>query len=121
MFKLLWSALVGGGPGEWAALALGATLCLAGSFAGGALWQASRDVKAAVSAAPAAVAAQHDHDVTQHKAAVTADAGVKTADAARDKKLDAVLAALAAKPAPDPQKNCIMPPDVVELLNDAGH
>jgi len=121
MFKLLWSALVGGGPGEWAALALGAAVALGGAFAGGALWQASRDVKAAVSAAPAAVAAQHDHDVAQHQADTDTDTKVKAADADRDAKFDRLLAALAAKPQPTPQNNCVMPPDVVELLNDAGH
>lgn len=121
MFKLAWTALVGGGPWEWAALALGVVLVLGGTFGAGALWQASRDVKAAVSAAPAAVAAQHDHDVKKHNDAVAADTTVKTADAERDKKLAAILAALAAKPKPTPQNNCAMTPDVVELLNDAGH
>lgn len=125
MFKLAWTAIVGGGPWEWAALALGVVLVLGGAFGAGALWQASRDVKAAVSAAPAAVAAQHDHDVKNHNDAVAGDAPIKAADKARDDKLTAILAALAAKPKPlpsaDPQKSCAMTPDVVELLNDAAH
>lgn len=125
MFKLLFSSIAGGGPYEWAALALGVVLALGGSFAGGALWEAGRLVKVEANAAPAAAKVQHDHDVQVHTDAVKADAPIKQADQERDKRLDAILLALASKPAPqpspDPQKNCVMPRDVVQLLNDAGH
>lgn len=120
MLKLIWAALVGGGPVEWAALAAAVVLVLAASFASGALWQASRDVQAAVRATPTAVAAQHNHDAQQHAVAVATDTQVRGADTARDKKFDALMTLLIAKSAV-PQKTCDMPPDVVQLLNDAAH
>lgn len=120
MLKLFWTVIADGNPWEWAALALGVVMILAASFASGALWQAARDVRTAVAATPTAVAAQHQHDVKQHGAAVVTDTKVKAADADRDKKFDALLALLIARSS-NPEKTCDMPPDVVQLLNDAAH
>jgi hypothetical protein len=117
MFKAIFASLIGGGPWEWLALALGVMVLFGGTFAAGAAWQSSRDMKVVASIAPTAIKAQHDQDVKQHKAATAANAIIVAHDADADKKLDAVLARLAQI---KPDKNCNLPSDAVKALNDAG-
>lgn len=128
MFKLIWSAVIGGGPAEWAILGLGAMFALGGAFgagyavaSGGAI---TRIATVASTAGPAAAKAQEKHDSTEHAAATAKSGEVKQADAAHDAKNLPIYQHIAAAsiPTPDnPKKSCDVSVDVIKDLNEAGH
>lgn len=132
MFKLLFSAVAGGGPMEWAALALGAVLLLGGTFAAGALWESTRVATAQAEVlahvAGDAAKAQHDRDVKAVDDAKTAS-DLATARAQASDAAYAVLAAslkhlprvtVGTPPATDPHL-CDYTPEALDILNKAGH
>lgn len=124
MFKLIWGAVVGGGPAEWAILGLGAVLALGGSFAGGALWEANKSVTSiatvASNAGGIAAKAQKDADVKAHDNAVNANVPIKAANTAHDNRVEVIYHNIITKEQV-PAKNCDLQPDVIKLLNEAGH
>lgn len=132
MFKLLFSAIAGGGPMEWAALALGAALLLGGAFTGGVLYEsghvATAQAEVLASTAAKAAKAQHDQDqqaITDAKAASDAATARHDAGDTIAAKVAAALKALprvtvSAPPANDPHA-CDYSTDALKALNDAGH
>lgn len=132
MFKLLFSAIAGGGPMEWAALALGAVLLLGSTFAAGALWESTRvaTAQAEVLAKTAAVAAkaQHDQDLQALADAKKASDDAIAAKAASDANYALLAASLkhlprvtvGTPPATDPHL-CDYTPEALDILNKAGH
>lgn len=122
MFGSLWLAIIGGGPAEWAGLALGAFLLLSASFAGGAFYEANH---IASQGTAIAVKAQHDHDVKQHAVAVVAGKQVEVRHATGDAKAKIIIHTIhdlktvtVGTPA-DPHA-CDLTPEALQLLNDAG-
>jgi hypothetical protein len=114
MFKLIWAAVIGGGPAEWAALGLSATLVLGGAFGAGFYACSHMQAKAVAKA----VVAQEKHDVKQHQVATKVSEKIT----GQDKKQAARIIYIT-KTIHDiePQNNCALDPDVAKLLNEAGH
>lgn len=128
MFKLIWGAVVGGGPAEWAILGLGALLALGGAFGAGYAVASKGAITSiatvASTAGTVAAKAQEKHDTTEHVAATGKSAEVRTADAGHDAKNLPIYQHIAgiSTPTPsDPQKSCDVSVDVIKDLNEAGH
>lgn len=132
MFKLLFSAITGGGPAEWAILALGIVLALGGSFAGGALWEsghvATLQAKVLTDAKAIAAKDQHDADVkaiadakkvSDDAVAAKADSDAKYALLA--KSLHALPRVTVGAPPANNPTLCDLSPDALTILNKAGH
>lgn len=128
MFKLIWGAVVGGGPTEWAILGLGAVLALGGAFGAGYAVASKGAITSiatvASTAGTTAAKAQEKHDSGEHVAATAKSGEVKAADAKHDAKNLPVYQAIATASisTPDnPKKSCDVPVDVIKDLNEAGH
>lgn len=127
MFKLIWSAVVGGGPMEWAAIALGVVVALGGAFGAGYAVASNGAIKTiatvATTAATTSAKAQETHDIKEHNASSTKSASVKTEDQKHDAKSLPIYEAIskASVPLPDAPKNsCEVSVDVIKDLNAAG-
>lgn len=117
MFKLLWSALVGGGPSQWAILGLGAFLALGGAFGAGYAVASQGAIKTVATVAAKAAKAQEKHDTEQHNAASTKSASVKAEDKKHDAKVAPIYQDIARA---TPQNSCEVSVDVLKDLNAAG-
>lgn len=120
MLKLLWSAILGGGPAAWGGIALGVTLALGGAFAGGAFYEANH---IATNNTTVAVNAQHVHDVKAHKVAVIAGKAVEVRHAAGDAATAPIIRYIHDLPRitiVDDTK-CNLTPEALDALNRAGH
>jgi hypothetical protein len=120
MLKLIWSAIVGGGPAAWGGIALGVFLALGGAFAGGAFYEANH---IATTGTVKAVAAQHEHDVKAHTVAVTAGKAADQRHAKGDAATKPIIQYIHDLPRitiVDDTK-CDLTPEALKALNDAGH
>lgn len=122
MFKLIWSAVLGGNPTSWAIMGLGAVLLLGGAFGVGYATGAQSTIKTVVgvtAAAPAkAASAQKTADDKDRKRGAEAGAAKDTRDAAANTKLSEIERKLDALS--KSIKDCVVPQASVELLNEAG-
>lgn len=119
MFKLIWSAILGGNPTSWAILGLGAVLALGGTFGTGwylgSTHEATIMANAATTAADRARSDQAKQDALDFKNA-KADADKRhQEDEDRNKHLTDLLAIK--NKIPNPTK-CAVPQDFMKSLND---
>lgn len=125
MFSAIFSAIVGGGPAEWAALALGAVLLLGGTFAAGAFYEAQH---IAVTAGATAAKAQKAYDTKQAAASGGVSKAVTADHAAGDAVVAPIIKMIHDKgatvyvrvPTNDPTA-CDLTPSTLNQLNEAGH
>lgn len=117
MFKLIWSALLGGNPTSWAVLGLSALLALGSSFGAGFYSASHMQAAANAVAAPKIAAAQEKHDVQEHAIAGGVSLVVHTADIKFNNKLEVILPQISD---PDAPATCDMNPGDADALNAAG-
>ena len=118
MFGLIWTAIVGGGPAEWGALALGLLLLTGGAFAGGAFYEANH---IATQGTTTAIAAQHAHDVKQHTVAIVAGKQIEVHRATANAKAKIIIRTIHDLKTVTVPGSCDLTPETLKLLNDAGH
>lgn len=120
IFGYLWSLIAGGNWTEWLALGVVVLGLLGATFGAGYLTATRHDLKIAVAATAPAVAAQAKHDKVEHVAAQTKSNEVKAADASHDAKTTKIMQQIVTA-AQAPQNSCEVSPDLIKLLNQAGH
>lgn len=119
MFKLIWSAVLGGSPATWAILGLGVVIYTGAVFGAGFYASAHMQVAANATAGVVAAKAQEKHDVQVHAVAVKTSATVKAADVIHDTKIVTIVKTIHDLE-PSPPLACALSPDVAKQLNDAG-
>jgi hypothetical protein len=117
MFKLLWSAVLGGNPASWGIAALVAVMVLGSTFGAG-FYEATRvQATATASVAVKSAKAQEKHDVAQHAAAVVVSNDTRKADVIHDTKIVTLIQTIHDQAAP---AVCDLSPSDADALNKAA-
>ncbi len=117
MFKLIWSAILGGNPASWAILGLGATLLLSASFGAGFYAATSLYASKASTAVVVAVKQQEKHDQEHHANAVVVSNKVDAGDAKHQEKVRTIIQVIHDQP---DTKDCTLSDETAKSIDDAG-